>query len=178
MPGVIFLLDEVNHARVEALWDQMEREFGVARGYPGAMPHFTIHLAAEYGLDATRAIVGEVARTQRPFAVPTSGLGVFTGEMPILYIPVIRTRTLDDLHSRLYQELAPHCSGHFPYYSPESWMPHITIGQVNLAPQVLPALLEWLAHQPLSWQLEAATLAIAGDTGISVELFGTFPLLG
>ena len=151
MPGVIFLLDEVNHARVESLWDQMEREFGVAKGYPGAMPHFTIHLAAEYNLDATRVIVGQVARAQRPFTVPTSGLGVFTGEMPILYIPVIRTRTLDELHSRLYQELAP---------------------------QVLPALLEWLAHQPLSWQLEAATLAIGGETDISVELFGTFPFLG
>jgi len=178
VPGIVFLLDELNHARIERLWDQMEREFGVPKGYPGALPHFTVHLAAAYDLEATHSLVEEIANTRAPFAVTTTGLGVFTGELPILYIPVIRTRTLDELHLRLHRSLAPHCSGHVPYYAPESWMPHVSIGQVNITPAVLPPLLAWLSQQPLSWEMAAATLAIGENTDTGIELFGTFPLRG
>ena len=38
MPGILFLLHRASHDRIERLWDQMEREFGVAKGYPGALP--------------------------------------------------------------------------------------------------------------------------------------------
>lgn len=37
MPGVIALLDDVDSARVEALWDEMERRFGVPKGDPGGL---------------------------------------------------------------------------------------------------------------------------------------------
>ena len=178
MPGIIFLLDEASHARIERIWDEMEREFGVAKGYPGALPHLTVHLASAYDLEATRSVVEEIANRQAPFEVETSGLGVFTGELPILYIPVIRTRTLDKLHARFYLSLAPHCSEHERYYAPERWMPHVTIGQLNIAPEILPSLLGWLSHQPLSWTLQAATLAIGENDDFGVELSGTFPLRG
>lgn len=178
MPGILFLLDELSHARVERLWDQMEREFAIAKGDPGALPHFTVHLAGAYDLEPTRAIVEDVARTRAPFIVPTTGFGVFTGERPILYMPVVRTRVLDDIHAHLYRSLTGHCSEPEPYYAPERWMPHITVGQTDPTPEVLPALLAWLAHQPLSWEVHAAALAIGGETESSVELLGTYPLRG
>ncbi|MEP6870309.1 MAG: 2'-5' RNA ligase family protein [Anaerolineaceae bacterium] len=178
MPGILFLLDRTSDDRIEQLWDQMEREFGVAKGYPGALPHLTVHLAAAYDLTATQTVVEELANDCAPFDVTTAGLGVFTDELPILYIPVTRTRILDDLHLRLYRSLAPHCSGHVPYYAPEKWMPHVSIGQVNISPDVLPSLLAWLSHQPLSWEMSAATLAIGENSDTGIELFGTFPLRG
>ncbi|MEP7216108.1 MAG: 2'-5' RNA ligase family protein [Anaerolineaceae bacterium] len=178
MPGILFLLDEANRDRIERLWDQIEREFDVAKGYPGALPHFTLHLANSYDLEATQAELEDIANARAPFDVTTTGLGVFTGELPIVYIPVIRTRTLDDLHLRLYRSLGPHCSGHVPYYAPASWMPHISIGQVNIAPHMLSSLLAWLSHQPLSWEMSAATLAIGENSASGIELLGTFPLRG
>ena len=137
-----------------------------------------MHLAAAYDLEATDAVVEELANTRAPLDVTTAGLGVFSGEQPIIYIPVIRTRALDDLHLRLYRSLAPHCRDHVAYYAPERWMPHISIGQVNITPDVLPSLLAWLSHQPLSWEMSAATLAIGENSDTGIELFGTFPLRG
>ena len=178
MPGIIFLLDEANHARVEGLWDQMEREFGVAKGFPGALPHLTVHLAGAYEMEATRMVVDAFSKRQAPFEAETSGLGVFTGELPIVYIPVIRTHELDAAHAALYRAMAGHCSEDFPYYAPNRWMPHITIGQVNIRPEVLAPLLGWLSHQPLAWTLRLATLAIGENDDFGVELSGTFPLRG
>ncbi len=156
----------------------MEREFGIAKGFPGALPHLTVHLASAYDMDGTRGVVAECANRRKPFEAETSGLGVFSGELPILYIPVIRTGALDELHAELYRTLAPHCTEHFPYYAPNRWMPHVTIGQLNITPEVLSALLGWLSHQSLSWTLRLATLAIGENTDTGVELFGTFPLRG
>ena len=65
-------------------------------------------LSGAYDLEPTGAIVEDVARTRAPFIVPTTGFGVFTGELPILYIPVVRTRVLDDLHAHLYRLLTGH----------------------------------------------------------------------
>ena len=178
MPGILFLFDRASHERIERLWDQMEREFGVAKGYPGALPHFTLHLADRYDLEATQAVVEEIANARAPFDVTTTGLGVFTGDLPIVYIPVTRTRTLDDLHLRLYRSLAPHCNGHVPYYAPEKWMPHISLGQVNITSDALPPVLTWLSHEPLSWEMSAAKLAIGENSDTGIELFATFPLRG
>ncbi len=172
------LLDEATESGVDRLWDSMEREFGIAKGFPGALPHLTIHLAGSYDLEATRPVVEELATSHGPFEVETTGLGVFTGETPILYVPVIRTRALDKLHGELYSLLAPHCGEHVPYYAPRSWMPHITIGHANITPEVLPALLAWLSRQPLSWQGHATTIAIGENTATSVELLGVYPFGG
>lgn len=177
MPGVIFLLDEASNARIESLWDEMEREFGVPKGFPGALPHLTAHLAGGYILEAVRAVIEATVATKAPFTVPTAGLGVFTGELPILYIPVIRTPMLSALHAHLHISLAAHCVEPEPYYAPERWMPHITVGQVDLNSEIFPSLLHWLAQQPLSWDIHVPSLAIGENTETGVALFATFPLL-
>ena len=178
MPGVIVLLDHEHHQKVEQIWDTMEREFGVPRGYPGALPHFTLHLAAAYDPVPTARAVSALAAAQAPFEVRTTGFGMFSGDAPVIHLQVVRGPSLGELHRALWTSLAGHTRDPVPYYSPDRWMPHITLGYSNIASALYPALLPWLAAQNLSWEFTATTLALGEDTPSGMNLTATFPLLG
>jgi 2'-5' RNA ligase len=177
MPGVIALLDPASTARVESLWDEMERRFGVAKGFPGGVPHVTFHLSTYDVEPGATAVVGRVAAETAPFTLYSSGPGLFGGPSPILFANVARAPAAADLAVRLNAELT---AAGYPatdlYYTPERWIPHITLAQQNLAGADLGALLAWIAWQPLAWELPITSLSIARETPTSAEILATFPL--
>lgn len=179
MPGVIALLDDVHSARVEALWDEMERRFRVPKGYPGALPHITFHLGG-HDVDAgAEAVVQHVSGRTKPLTISTSGLGVFGGPAPVFYLSVARSPEVAALAEELSSELA---AAGFPstdpYFGPDRWIPHITIAHRNLAGVELGPLLAWLVEQPLAWEVPLGSLSIARETERSAEVLATFPLSG
>jgi len=173
VPGVITVLPEPFASRVESLWDSMTREFGMARGYPGALPHFTYHLAETYDMPRAASTLAAIARETRPFEVETSGIGVFTGVQPVVYIPVARAPALAALHARVCEELRRAGMETDPYYLPERALPHITIAQQNLPPEPGP-LFSWLTRQDFSWRVPVTNLALADQTPIAAVVFERF----
>lgn len=179
MPGVIALLDPLSTARVESLWDEMERRFGVTRGFPGAIPHVTFHLSTHDVEPGAAGVIERVAAATPPFILFSSGLGLFGGPAPILFVNVARAPAAAALAAHLDTELTrAGFPGTDPYYTPNRWIPHITIAQQNLQGADLGALLGWLAGQPLSWELPVTSLSIARETPTSAEILATFPLAG
>lgn len=179
MPGVIALLPEPFAARVETLWETMERDFGVPRGYPGAVPHTTFHLGSHDIETGADEVVRRVAARTDPFTVFSSGLGTFGGAVPVLHIMVARSPAAASLAEALERELA--AAGYpstDPYFAPEKWIPHITIAHRNLAGIELGPLLAWLVRQDLAWEIPLTALCIARETEKSAEILGTFPLGG
>lgn len=177
MPGVIALLPEPFAAQVEALWERMERDFAVPRGYPGAVPHITFHLGSHDVAAGADEVVRRVAAATSPFVVFTSGLGVFRGKLPVLHIMVARSPAAAALAETLSRELA--AAGYpstDPYFAPEKWIPHITIAHRNLAGLELAELLAWLVRQDLAWEIPISELSIALETDKSAEILATFPL--
>jgi 2'-5' RNA ligase len=179
MPGVIALLPEPFAAKVEALWDTMEREFGVPRGYPGAIPHLTFHLGS-HDIDAgADEVIRRVAARTAPFTVHSAGLGVFGGSPPVVHIMVARSPAAAALAETLELELAAAgYPGTDPYFGPDKWIPHITIANRNLAEVELGPLLAWLAGQDLAWEIPLAGISIARETELSAEILETFTLGG
>jgi 2'-5' RNA ligase len=179
MPGVIALLPEPFAARVEALWDRIERDFEVPRGYPGAIPHVTFHLGS-HDIDAgADEVIRRVAARTAPFTVHSAGLGVFSGSPPVVHIMVARSPAAAALAQSLETELA--AAGYpatDPYFAPDKWMPHITMANRNLEGIDLGPLLAWLAGQDLTWAIPLASISIARETEFSAEILGTFPLGG
>ena len=176
MPGVITLLDPPNAARVEALWEGMSREFGVPRGYPGAIPHMSLHLSSHDVDPGAARIVERVARESTGFTVHSAGLGVFGGPVPVIHLMVARSPEAAALAARLEADLA---AGGFPstdpYFTPARWIPHVTIAHKNLAGIDLGPLLGWLARQPLAWDIPVTSLSVARETETSAEILVTFP---
>lgn len=177
MPGVIALLDSTSSARIDALWGEMERRFGTRRGFPGGIPHVTFHLGDFDVEPGAVAVVERVAAATRPFTLASSGLGVFGGPAPVVFVTVARSPAAAALAERLDHDLQ--AAGYpptAPYYAPERWVPHITLAQQNLDGADLGALLAWLARQPLTWELPLSSLSIAKETPTIAEILATFPL--
>ena len=179
MPGVIALLPAPFSARVEQLWEAMERQFGVPRGYPGAIPHISFHIGNHDIETGAETVVERVANSTRPFNVFTAGLGTFGGPTPVLHLMVARSPAAASLAERLERELA---EAGFPstdsYFTPDRWMPHVTIAHRNLEGLALGPLLEWLVKQPLAWEISLGSLSIARETETGAEILATFPLRG
>lgn len=177
VPGVIALLDPDATRRVEALWSEMHGRFGVRPGFPGAVPHVTFHISSHDVEPRAATAVEGVARTTPPFTLNCSGLGVFTGAEPILFLVVARSSAAASLAERLEQALrAAGCGPTDPYYTPDRWIPHITIAQQNLAGADLPGLLAWLSGQPLAMELPITAISIARETPTGADILATFPL--
>ena len=128
MHGVVSLLEDIYYRQVEDLWAELEQEFGVRGVYVTPYPHFSYQIASHYDIEVLEPILRDFASGSSPFQINAGGLGIFTGASPVLYIPVVRTRELNRFHTALWEEISQAGAGIVDYYTPENWMPHITIG--------------------------------------------------
>lgn len=165
MHGVVSLLDAEHETRVHKLW----REFQQEPGLPGVprtpIPHLSYHVAPDYDLPALQETLQAAAAGLSPLTISTSGLGIFTGEEPVVYLAVTRSPELSALHEEVWALANRHAEGPPPYYSPARWVPHITIAQGGLDNSRLAALVARLAALDLGWQIRLDNLALIYDPG-------------
>jgi hypothetical protein len=174
MHGVVSLLDNTHHQLVEDLWAELEQAFAVRGVYVTPYPHFSYHVARHYDIEALEPVLQRLAASSIPFRVQTTGLGIFTGPQPVLYIPVVRSLELSQFHEALWDATMSTGSGIQNYYHPKNWMPHITIGFVYIAKANLPQIVRLLAERAFSWEITVDNIALIYDTGIRQELRSRF----
>jgi 2'-5' RNA ligase len=170
MDHVIAPLD-ADHARaVRGLAEDLAAALAVA---PEAVsvrtPHITV--ASYTGLEpaGAAAALGPVAAATRQFTVRAHGYGIFTGDADSdlsLYVVVVRSRALDELHGRVHASLdaAGACLAGTTHAS--VWSPHVTVLDRGLTPSLLGRAIEVLAHRPhRTWSISVASLTIASRHG-------------
>ena len=94
-----------------------------------------------------------------------SGLGIFTGSAPVLHIPIVRTSELSELHATVWQQTSPAATGTVDYYSPDNWMPHVTLASGDIHKDNLPEVTRLLSERPLHWNIAVNNLSFIEDTG-------------
>ena len=176
MHGIVSLLDNDHYQLVEELWAELEREFSVHGVYVTPYPHFSYHVAQGYDMDKVESVPDRITSNITTFKVRTSGLGIFTGSSPVLYIPVARSLDLTQLHQELWQEISPSSSGVQEYYHPNQWMPHITIGFGDISKDRLSQIIPFLAERDFTWEISINNIALIYDTGIKQELTSLFDI--
>ena len=165
MHGVVTVLEEPHLGQVHQLWAEMNRLFGVGAPEATAVPHFSYHVAPTYDLEKLKAVLLETAVSTPPFIVKTSGIGIFPGDLPVLYIPVARSPELQALHTTLWPKLNAIAQNPLDYYSPANWFPHITLGHNDITPAQLGPIVTWLNRQPLTWDVAVSNLTLLHDNG-------------
>lgn len=166
MQGIVSLLDDETYARVERLWDDLKRDFGVRGLYTTTFPHFSYQVAEDYDVGAVERFLKGLAARARPFRVTTAGLGIFTSSHPVLYVPVVRSPPLADLHGEVWDGVAPRQPGEVTrYYQPELWMPHITLAHGDLSGDALAEIVRALGTRGFHWEAEVNNLSMIYDTG-------------
>jgi 2'-5' RNA ligase len=176
MHAIVSLLDNEHYQLVEDLWAELEREFSVHGVYITPYPHFSYHVAQHYDVDELESILKRITSNITTFQVRTGGLGIFTGVSPVLYIPVVRSQELTELHQELWEVIPTADSGVQEYYHPDQWMPHITIGFGDMNKDNLSQIIPWLAERAFNWEITINNLALIYDTGTKQELKARFDI--
>ncbi len=169
LQAVVSLLDKVHDRQVRELWALLEHNFGLTGIYAEPYPHISYHIAQGYD-EGLEQMLKHFASTKTTFRVRTSGLGIFSGEKPILYLPVIRSSSLNHFHQQLWSKLAKLAKEPNIYYQPSRWLPHITLAHGDLSHELLPKLMNFLSKQTFDWEINIDNLALvytaAQDQGL------------
>ena len=150
--------------------------FSVRGAYITPYPHFSYQVALHYDLDKVASVLERITSNIATFQVRTTGIGIFSGASPVIYIPVVRSLELSLLHAELWNELSEAGSGIQEYYSPAQWMPHITVGFGDIDRDNLPEIVQWLNQHDFTWEFTVDNLAFIHDTGIRQELHSRYDI--
>ncbi len=159
MHGIVSLLSSKYTEQVNTLWDELENRFDIRGVRVTPFPHFSWQIAESYQIDWIEATLHTIAERTQPFTVRTTGLGIFSGEHPVIYIPLIKTAELVAYHRLVWEALEENSEVLSPYYDPEHWVPHITLAFMDVTPQNVGPILQWLSFQTYNWEWQVDHLA-------------------
>jgi 2'-5' RNA ligase len=170
MNGIASLLDPPAESRVKEIWQELEDRCGLKGVRITPFPHFSWQVAEGYDIPALETALQQIARQTKPFPARTTGLGVFTGGGPILYIPLVKDRKLLEFHVLLWEATRTCAISAHPYYSPAAWIPHITLAYGDVNTGNLDCAMQALAFQSFDWEIMVDNLVfIAQSEGTTVE---------
>ena|SRR5215216_5266222 len=176
MHGVVSLLDEKHYSLVEAIWSDLQKELGVQGLCRTPFPHFSYHIAQHYDLSLIEPLLKKLARSTNEFQVKTAGLGIFSGQHPVLYIPVVRSQELSRLHAEVWDEVEKASEGSMQYYRSEMWVPHITVADEGRLTEHLTQIVSWLSGREYIWEIAVGNFALIYDNGTKQEVRLRFDL--
>ncbi len=160
MQGIVSLLDGEARERVQQLWEELRRDFGVRGIHAKRFPHFSYHVAEEYDLGRLRPGLEQISGATRGFSAQTSGIGIFTRKEPVIYLPVVRSPEMQKIHGDVSELALPLASGVNEFYGAEIWIPHITIAEGDVDILVLPEIVRRLGERNLRWEMRVTNLAV------------------
>lgn len=156
--ATIFQLNDVSPEN--PTWDTIREVFDRAEVPITALPHFSWHVANEYDEDEVEGNLSNLVKGFEPFAINIAGIGIFTAEVPVLYLPVTKTPIVSKLHGELWTILKSHSSVINPYYDPQVWIPHVTLTAGGASNDAICRVITELAHIPTSMELIVDHLAL------------------
>lgn len=173
MFAITSLLNPRNAQRITRLVKGLETKFGLDDVQATPDPHLTYLLLSTRRLADLKDMLREVAATTSPFSAYTTGLGVFPGENPVIYVPVLRCNELNTLHQRVLDITAPLCRASV-YYRPDRWLPHLSLALHDTTPDLLGPVLRHLNAETYNLRLNVNNLAILrkkGEMFVREEVF-------
>jgi 2'-5' RNA ligase len=164
------LLNATASRQTEEYWSWLETRCGLSGIKLTPLPHFSWQGARDYHLDKAEEVLRDIAARQTPFSVRASALGLFPGANPVLFLSLVKTRRLLELHEEIWQRLHAFAITPNDYYEPSQWMPHITLAYRDVTPENMGCAMQLLAFQPVNVSILVNHLAMIyeadGEIGI------------
>jgi 2'-5' RNA ligase len=185
MYGLASILPEPYYTQVERIWDKLENCCGLTSIRETPYPHFSWQIAHSYPMEQLTTIVEHLSARIAPFPLRTSGLGIFSGPMPVIYIAVVKDSKLATLHHQIWERLAEIVHQPSPYYHPDRWVPHITLAYNDVTPHNIGSVAQMIAFENYNWEMTIDNLTIISfpdhaeqPVSIPGAAIRRYPLLG
>lgn len=174
MIALASLLDKKSSERVMELTEQLESKFGLTGVKVTPYPHLTLLTAEVVDMEELKQYLEQTCLHTDNFSVRTTGLGLFPGVNPVIYIPVLRNPTLNKFHQNLHHDISEMSTEMGLYYNANMWLPHITLALGDTTPEVLGPVLAFLCQFNFNWEITLNNLTIlqkCGDYFLKEEEF-------
>jgi 2'-5' RNA ligase len=171
-------LHEPAAGKVRHWWDILEREVGISGVRRVPFPHLTLFGFEGIEYPRIQKILEDFSGVTAPLTSHSVGLGMFLKPMPIIYAPVIRNPELTDLHRRLWEAVHGLGGRMYGLYSPDRWIPHLTLAQFDLTRDNHFPALKVLMELDLELTFEVRNLTLFNWIGPRYEPQERYPLLG
>lgn len=156
------------------LWQYLEQECDLRSVRMMQSPHFSWAGARAFQLPTIQHRLKNLAARMKPFRIQTSGLGLFTSPVPVLYLTLVKTRTLMEFHERVWNVVLKSATAPNIYYSPEEWVPHITLAYRDLTDEKLSCAITKLNTHALRIDVVVDHLVLVYTEGETVGLVERF----
>jgi hypothetical protein len=174
MLAIASLISLNTYPESKALWDSIEDRCSAFGYVKNRIPHFSWQVAVDYDLQSMIPAVTALASTWQEFSISTAGLGLFTGNSPVLYLPIIKTQNLLEKHKELWDLCSTFGTEVSSMYAPESWLPHITLVHQGFSLDNTTCIIKDLYLQKISLQFLVKKIEIIyqnnGNEGIKAEI--------
>ncbi len=160
MYAIASLLDPVSTQTVQDLWKRLEERCGLTGIKALPLPHFSWLGVQNYETERVESALKEISEEIQPFQVRVSGLGVFTGRLPVLYITVVKDDTLLNLHRVIWDRVYPDTVQANMYYDPGHWIPHITLALRESDINRMGCAIADMALMPVEFETNVNNIAI------------------
>lgn len=158
--GILSLLEGEPYRQVREIWKYLEEKYGLVAVQ--AFPH--PHLSFQGGVTCC---VEEIAENCQwlldrldPIDIEVTGLGHFGDR--VIYLEVKPTPNLRQVNRLVNEYLAMRCQSLFPLYTPQQWVPHITLAVDDLTEDIFERVWSDLSRSPLVFQQTLHSLCLVG----------------
>ena len=160
--GLVAILDDTTQQRVRDLWAEFHSRFGAYGVSVTPYPHFSFHVAEEYDGKLLENLESFTSLVE-PLTVSTAGIGIFTGEVPVIHLNVVRRAALSRLHKAAWELGERFAQNSLSYYTPDNWIPHITLAQGDFTQEQIPKVIDMLQTRDFSWEVQVVGIGILAN---------------
>ena len=163
MYAIISELDADSTDSVWNLWRKLRNSCGLEAIYDLPTPHLTWLVAEDLDIRLSAPIIETIAADNCGFTTRSFGLGIFTGLRPVLYLPLVKTQAMIDIHNQVWDQIPLMTSQPNRYYAPLFWMPHITLAVNDLSSENLVCAMDSLAFETLEMSISVDNMIIVAQ---------------
>lgn len=161
MYAIISEIDEGSSEKVSQIWHHLCEVCGLEEIYKLPTPHFSWLVAEGMILDQAKSKVASMISRVPEISTYAFGLGIFSGNLPVLFLPMVKTMDMIKVHQEIWDQVGPHCSQLNMYYSPSLWMPHITLALKDLDKDKLACAVNAYAFEQIELTVTMTSIALA-----------------
>lgn len=119
-----------------------------------------------------------ISSTQSPMLISSGGLGIFSGEKPVVTLQLVRNSSLNILHNKVWTKCHKDMENSKPYYSPDFWMPHVTLLHDEFTTLDYSEFLMSCIYSPIQLDIPLTNLAIMYQDGQNAGVLSRYNFTG
>ena len=177
MQALIAEFDARSNEKIESIWREVGMSCGKNSQISFQYPHFTWQAAASYNVTGFEMALRDAFLSQSPFTIKLAGLGVFTGGLPILYLNMVKSPLVQNLHQMITDISKSYVKGLEDYWLPEQWMPHLTLMEPGTNSKTIANFLPCLLERKFDWEIGVKSICLHSDESGKWERLFTIDLL-